>query len=65
MADWLPGLCEGLHATGGAGAVAAQRLLDLAWEWIGQDIGTGLASPSPSHRDTETQPTWANRSPRC
>ena len=31
--------------------MAAQRLLDLAWEWIGRDIGTGLASSSPSHRD--------------
>ena len=51
VADWLPGLCEGLHATGSAGAVAAQRLLDLAWEWIGKDIGTGLASSSPSYRD--------------
>ena len=45
-------MCEGLHATGGASAAAAQRLLDLAWEWISKDIGTGLASPSPSHRDT-------------
>ena len=51
MADRLPGLCPGLQATGRAGAVAAQRLLDLAWEWIGKDIGTGLASPSPSYRD--------------
>ena len=51
VADWLPGLCKGLHATGGAGAVAAQRLLDLAWEWISKDIGTGLASSSPSYRD--------------
>ena len=51
VADWLPGLCEGLHATGSAGAVAAQRLLDLAWEWIGKDIGTGLASSSPGYRD--------------
>ena len=50
VADWLPGLCEALHATGSAGAVAAQRLLDLAWEWMGKDIGTGLAS-SPSYRD--------------
>jgi hypothetical protein len=31
--------------------VAAQRLLDLAWEWLGKDIGTGLASSSPSRRD--------------
>ena len=51
VADWLPGLCEGLHVRGDAGAVAARRLLDLAWEWIGQDIGTGLASSSPSYRD--------------
>ncbi|HWN00081.1 MAG TPA: 2OG-Fe(II) oxygenase [Streptosporangiaceae bacterium] len=51
VADWLPGLCEGLHARGSAGAVAAQRLLDLAWEWLGKDIGTGLASSSPSRRD--------------
>jgi hypothetical protein len=31
--------------------VAAQRLLDLAWEWTGKDIGTGLASSSPGYRD--------------
>src|SRR5271166_6025869 len=51
VAESLPGLCVGLHATGSAGAVAAQRLLDLAWEWIGKDIGTGLASSPPSYRD--------------
>jgi predicted 2-oxoglutarate/Fe(II)-dependent dioxygenase YbiX len=51
VADCLPGLCEGLHATGSAGAVAAQRILDLAWEWIGKDIGAGIASSSPSYRD--------------
>jgi predicted 2-oxoglutarate/Fe(II)-dependent dioxygenase YbiX len=51
VTDRLPGLCEGLHATGSAGAVAAQQLLDLAWEWIGKDIGTGLALSSPSYRD--------------
>jgi hypothetical protein len=50
VADWLPGLCEGLHATGDAGTAAAQRLVDLAWEWLGKDIGAGLASSSPSHR---------------
>lgn len=47
----LPGLCGGLHATGSTGAVAAQQLLDLTWEWIGKDIGTGLALSSPSYRD--------------
>ena len=51
VADRLPGVCQGLHARGGAGALAAQRLLDLAWEWASKDIGTGLALPSPSHRD--------------
>jgi hypothetical protein len=51
VADQLPGLCAGLHATGSAGVAAARRLLDLAWEWTGKEIGTALASPSPSHRD--------------
>jgi hypothetical protein len=51
VADQLPGLCAGLHATGSAGVVAAQRLLDLAWEWTSNQIGTGLASPSPGYRD--------------
>ena len=53
VADWLPGLCEALHAMGSAGTVAAQHLLDLAWEWTGKDIGTGLASSSPGYRDKE------------
>ena len=53
VADWLPDLCAGLHATGGAGRAAAELLLDLAWQWIGRDIGTGLASSRPSDRDKE------------
>ena len=53
LADWLPGLCAGLHAAHSVGTVAAQQLLDLAWEWTSKDIGTGLASPSPSHRDQQ------------
>jgi len=32
-------------------AVAAQRLLDLAWELIGKDIRSGLGLSLPSHRD--------------
>ena len=51
VADWLLGLCVGLHATGSAGTLAAQRLVDLSWEWIGKGIGSGLASSSPSYRD--------------
>jgi hypothetical protein len=51
VTEWLPGLCARLHASGSARGVAAQRLLDLAWEWLGKDIGTGLASSSPSYRD--------------
>ena len=50
VADQLPRLCTGLHATGNAGVVAAQRLLDLAWQWARTEIGTVLASPSPSYR---------------
>jgi predicted 2-oxoglutarate/Fe(II)-dependent dioxygenase YbiX len=53
VTDQLPGLCAGLHATGSTGVVAAQRLLDLAWEWTGNEIGTVLASPSPSYRGTQ------------
>ncbi|MGH3223091.1 MAG: hypothetical protein ACRDPY_31115, partial [Streptosporangiaceae bacterium] len=53
MAGWLPGVCEGLHARGDAGAAAARRLVDLAWEWIGKGIAAGVASSSPSYRDTE------------
>jgi hypothetical protein len=51
IADRLPGLCARLHASGSAGAAAAQRLVDLAWEWLARDIGTGLASSSPSRRE--------------
>jgi hypothetical protein len=51
VADQLPGLCAGLHATASAGVMAAQQLLDLAWEWTGKQIGTALALPSPSYRD--------------
>jgi predicted 2-oxoglutarate/Fe(II)-dependent dioxygenase YbiX len=53
VADRLPGVCAGLHATGSVGTVAAQRLLDLAWEWTGKDIGAGLALSPPSYRDQE------------
>jgi hypothetical protein len=35
----------------GGGEERPQQLLDLAWEWTSKDIGTALASPSPSHRD--------------
>jgi len=53
VADRLPGLCAGLHAKGSAGAAAARRLLDLAWEWLRREIGTGIALSSPSYRDKE------------
>jgi predicted 2-oxoglutarate/Fe(II)-dependent dioxygenase YbiX len=53
VAGFLPGLCAGLHAEGGAGAVAAQQLLDLAWEWISKDIRTGLGLSLPSYRDEQ------------
>ena len=53
VADRLSDLCAGLQARGSAGAAAARRLLDLAWEWLGKEIGTGFALASPSHRDRE------------
>jgi predicted 2-oxoglutarate/Fe(II)-dependent dioxygenase YbiX len=53
VAGWLPSLCQRLHASGGAGAVAARRLLDLAWEWFGKDLRSGLALSPPSYRDKE------------
>jgi hypothetical protein len=51
VADRLPGLCERLHASGGGGATAAQRIVDLAWKWLSRDIGAALASSAPSRRD--------------
>jgi hypothetical protein len=51
VAGSLPALCEGLHAAGSAGTPAARRLVDLAWDWLGRDIGAGLTSSSPSRRD--------------
>jgi hypothetical protein len=51
VADRLPALCAGLHATGSTGTVAAQQLVDLTWEWLGQEIGAGLATASPSYRN--------------
>jgi predicted 2-oxoglutarate/Fe(II)-dependent dioxygenase YbiX len=53
VADSLPGLCAGLHGAGGAGTVAAQRLLDLAWEWLGKDVRSGLGLSPPSYRDKQ------------
>ena len=49
VATWLPGICTGLHGSGHGGA--ARQLLDLAWEQLRRDTGTGLASSSPSYRD--------------
>jgi 2-oxoglutarate-Fe(II)-dependent oxygenase superfamily protein len=51
VADRLPGLCARLPASGRAGAAAAQRLVELAWEWAATDLGTTLASSPPSRRD--------------
>jgi predicted 2-oxoglutarate/Fe(II)-dependent dioxygenase YbiX len=51
VADWLPGVCQRLNATGEAGSAAARRLVDLSWEWLGTDIGVWTASSRPSYRD--------------
>jgi hypothetical protein len=53
IADQLPGLCARLQASGPGGAVAAQQLVELAWEWTAKDIRAGLASPWPSRRDEQ------------
>jgi len=56
VTDCLPGLCARLRGTRGAGSairggtVAAQRLLDLAWEWLEKQIRAGLALVPPSRR---------------
>jgi predicted 2-oxoglutarate/Fe(II)-dependent dioxygenase YbiX len=51
VADCLPSVCAGLHARGGGGAVTAERILDLAWEWLGKEIHSGLALSPPSYRE--------------
>jgi hypothetical protein len=43
LGDWLRDLCDGLHARGGTCAVAARLLLDLAWEWLRDDIEAALS----------------------
>jgi hypothetical protein len=53
VSDRLPGLCTRLYASGSAGPAAAQRLADLAWEWTAKEIGTSLASSSPSRRERD------------
>ncbi len=66
-ADRLPGLCERLHAAGNAGAAAAQRLPDLAWQRIATDIGRrwrcprcGRPRPRPGmmHPETAASTPW-------
>jgi hypothetical protein len=46
----LPGLCTALQAKDGGGGETARRLLDLTWEWLSTDIGTGLTVRTPSQR---------------
>jgi hypothetical protein len=53
IVDWLPSVCAGLHAAGGAGTVAAQHLLDLAWQWSESAIRSALGGSSPSQRDQQ------------
>jgi hypothetical protein len=54
VADRLPSLCQRLHTTtGNAGTLAAQQLVDLAWEWIGKDIHSALGFSPPGYRDRQ------------
>jgi hypothetical protein len=64
VADSLAGLCEGLRADdsansgggfGSGGIVAAQFLLDLAWEWAEKEIRSGLELTSPRQRDRQLE----------
>jgi predicted 2-oxoglutarate/Fe(II)-dependent dioxygenase YbiX len=51
ITEWLPSVCAGLHAAGGTGTVAAQHLLDLAWQWTEKAIRAALGGSLPSQRD--------------
>jgi predicted 2-oxoglutarate/Fe(II)-dependent dioxygenase YbiX len=53
VADRLPGVCEGLRTAGSAGMAVAQRMVDLAWEWIGRDIRSAVGLSQPSYRDSQ------------
>ena len=53
IADWLPSVCAGLHAAGGAGTVAAQHLLDQAWQWSRTAIRSALGWEKPSIREQQ------------
>jgi hypothetical protein len=53
ITEWLPSVCAGLHAAGGAGTVAAQHVLDLAWQWTEKAIGSALGGSLPSQRDQQ------------
>jgi hypothetical protein len=53
MAEWLPSVCAGLHAAGDAGTVAAQHLLDLAWQWTEKAIRSAFGESLPSQRDQQ------------
>ncbi len=53
MAEWLPSVCAGLHAAGGVGPVAAQHLIDLAWQWSERAIRSALGGSLPSQRDQQ------------
>jgi hypothetical protein len=53
MADWLPSVCARLDAANGAGTVAAQHLLDQAWQWSQTAIRSALGWERPGHRDQQ------------
>jgi hypothetical protein len=49
--DSLPALTVALCAAGRDGTAAANRLLDLTWEWLSGDIGAMLGISSRTRRD--------------
>jgi hypothetical protein len=53
ITEWLPSVCAGLHAASDADSVAAQHLLDLAWQWTEKAIRSALGGSLPSQRDQQ------------
>jgi hypothetical protein len=53
IADWLPSVCARMDAAGGAGTVAAQHLVDQAWQWSRTAIRSALGWEKPSMREQQ------------
>jgi hypothetical protein len=47
----LPGLCDGLRASGPAGQALARAVLGQAWSWLAQETSQWLSAGRPSQRE--------------